>query len=443
MGNTTSNTNNNNTEMEIPKDINLEDKLDFIATHYIFTMDYQSLRKLYGKDYCEKLVILTSDIINAKFNHLEIDKIAKRIEGGENQNSSNEDINSSSPIIENENEEITYFRKDDIDRLNIPPGEKRIMICNEIAKFYIKIAHIFSAIVTTINPEYVYTDFWGNTVKRTFAQKNTIPKGVKIEVNKMNLCGERIDALKGNNNEDILQENINLDTKIKVQPNICEINLKKDANTLEEQPGIPELIDLYYDDNYNFKTGNFEGMSEENKSQYLFDLKRFYSEFTGNTEMPSEIKKFSDIQMKDYNKSKICANLKDDEELSEYNGTYKDFLFSQYANNLRQMVNSVNEKQQKLLSIIDRMFVNMIDPISNKKFIRINPELTDKSLHSVIYETRNLIVDLYLKCEMDFTTGVKLYEAIVESTIEKTLNKQIINLEKVKEELSTSFTSNN
>ena len=123
--------------------------------------------------------------------------------------------------------------------------------------------------------------------------------------------------------------------------------------------------------------------------------------------MPSEIKKFSDIQMKDYNKSKICANLKDDEELSEYNGTYKDFLFSQYANNLRQMVNSVNEKQQKLLSIIDRMFVNMIDPISNKKFIRINPELTDKSLHSVIYETRNLIVDLYLKCEMDFTTGVK------------------------------------
>ena len=39
--------------------------LDYIATYYILTMDFKSLRKLYDKDYCDKLVILTSDIKNS------------------------------------------------------------------------------------------------------------------------------------------------------------------------------------------------------------------------------------------------------------------------------------------------------------------------------------------------------------------------------------------
>ena len=53
MGNKTS-SNNNSKETgfdEEPSDLSLEDKLDFIATHYILTMDFNSLRKLYEKEY--------------------------------------------------------------------------------------------------------------------------------------------------------------------------------------------------------------------------------------------------------------------------------------------------------------------------------------------------------------------------------------------------------
>ena len=62
MGNQTSSTTNKEENGELkPKPIS--QILDYIATYYILTMDFKSLRKLYDKEYCDKLVILTSDII--------------------------------------------------------------------------------------------------------------------------------------------------------------------------------------------------------------------------------------------------------------------------------------------------------------------------------------------------------------------------------------------
>jgi len=45
-------------------DENLEavDLLDIIATKYILTQNFQDMKKLGQKEYCDKLVILTSDI---------------------------------------------------------------------------------------------------------------------------------------------------------------------------------------------------------------------------------------------------------------------------------------------------------------------------------------------------------------------------------------------
>jgi len=34
--------------------------IDYIATHYILTMDFKNLTKLSEKAYCDKLIILTS-----------------------------------------------------------------------------------------------------------------------------------------------------------------------------------------------------------------------------------------------------------------------------------------------------------------------------------------------------------------------------------------------
>jgi hypothetical protein len=156
------------------KVITLSDTLDFIASYYILTMDFTSLSQLHEKKYCDELVVLTSDIINKYFSDLEVQQLAQRVESG--------------------SEKLVYFKKSDIENLNIPSKKE---YCIDIAKFYIKIAHVFAAIVTTINPEYVYKDVFGNTVKKSLMQKSEIPSGVATQVSKINLCSERINALKG------------------------------------------------------------------------------------------------------------------------------------------------------------------------------------------------------------------------------------------------------
>ena len=62
-----------------------------------------------------------------------------------------------------------------------------------IAKFYIKIAHLFAAIVTTINPIYVYKDQEGNTVRATLAEKGKIIVfATTIDI--VNLLAQRMDC---------------------------------------------------------------------------------------------------------------------------------------------------------------------------------------------------------------------------------------------------------
>lgn len=65
-----------------------------------------------------------------------------------------------------------------------------------ISKFYIKIAHIFAAIVTTINPIYVYKDTEGNNIRASLFEKGKIPKNTPREIYKLNICDNRINALK-------------------------------------------------------------------------------------------------------------------------------------------------------------------------------------------------------------------------------------------------------
>ena len=65
--------------------------LDYISTYYIVTMDFKSLRKLYEKEYCDKLVILTSDIIQRYFTDLEITYLAQRVRNGVEVNENDKD----------------------------------------------------------------------------------------------------------------------------------------------------------------------------------------------------------------------------------------------------------------------------------------------------------------------------------------------------------------
>jgi len=396
--------------------------IDYIATYYILTMDFQSLQKLYDKQYCDNLIVLTSDILQRYFTDMEITYLAQRIKNGVEINEMTKD-------------KVIFFNKSDLEKFNVSNSVKKKRLCLGIAKFYIKIAHVFASIVSTINPVYVYKDAQGSIIKKKLFEKEQIPPNVQRKLYKLGICDNRINALKKGQDVDT-DEVKNIHTKM------CDMNLGEDGNskTLNDEPGIPELMDLYLD-KYDYANGSFVGMTDQTQSEYTKDLKRFYKVFTGNDVMPETIKKFSDIKLKDYSKLESCigktAPLRQNVQLNKTTNKdrLKKKLFDDYAENLKQMIQTTNKNQQELIAIINQLFTYVIDPQTQKKRIIVNPKLSETLLQEIVVKTRKLIINLYLKCENDYATGVKLYQAIVELQIKDTTIKQISTLEKETEKL--------
>ena len=417
-----------NETSDTPKDKNLGQLIDYIATHYILTMNFESLQKLSEKSYCDELVVLTADIIEKYFTPLEITYLNQRMKNGITVN-------------ETENDKTIFFLKDQLSSMDIQNPLKKKRVCIGIAKFYIKVAHIFAAIVTTINPTYVYKDSMGNVTKVSLYDKDKIPSNVPRQIYKLNICQNRIDALKRGNE---YTKNMTASDDIIVHPNVCSFNLNKVGNvkTLAEEPGIPELMELYYDDNYDYNSGRFLGMSPETKKDYEEDLRIFYNVFTSNNVdvLPENIKSFNDIKLKDYKNNKDCQGSNPILNTS-IKGSLTNKLFAEYANNMKQMVKNANENQEQLLNVINKLFVYSVNPVSNEKEIRVNPVLNEENIHTIVLETRAIIMKLYLTCEIDYTNGIKIYEAIVEDKILETSQKQINHLGKLSESLAFSENS--
>jgi hypothetical protein len=437
--------------------------MDYIATYYILTMDFISLRKLYDKEYCDKLVILTSEIIEKYFTDMEISYLSTDI---------NENLNK---------EKFIFINKDNLKKIDIQDPEKKKQVCNGIAKFYIKIAHVFATILTTINPVYTYKDDEGNTVQTDIYGKSKIPDDVDISVYKMNICDNRINALKRDIN---LEANEN--DEIHVHPQICSLNVKShnkkggnseektsvseektsvseektsvseektsvskerpeerrsdeleiQTKSLEDEPGIPELMQLYYDDKYDYETGKFSSMSETSKKLFEENLQHFYKVFSNGKDKPEFITKFSDIKLRDFHNQPECQGENPIFE-RDIKDTFTNELFRQYAENIKGMIKKTNDNQEKLLQILNKLFAYTTDPQTKKKIIRVNPKLNEETLQEVILETREIVVKLYLTCENDFINGVKIYEAIIEQMILETAQNQIKTFQKMSDELVT------
>jgi hypothetical protein len=269
----------------------------------------------------------------------------------------------------------------------------------------------------TIHPKYEYIDpISGDKVTKTLRQKNDIPDGIEVKQYSNGLCYEKMNILLGNLHGEV-----------------------ENKDSLMDEPGIPELMELYYDDNYDYNSGRFLGMSPETKKDYEEDLRIFYNVFTGNNvdSLPENIRSFNDIKLKDYKQEKGCQGSNPILNTS-MKGSLTNKLFLEYASNMVQMVKNANENQEQLLSVINKLFVYSVNPMTNEKEIRVNPALNEENIHDIVLETRAIIMKLYLTCEIDYTNGIKIYEAIVEDKILETSQKQINHLGKLSESLAFS-----
>jgi len=427
------------------ENMKMENVIDYIATKYITQSDFNELQNLHKSEYCNKLVILTSSVIKQFLNDIDIEYLDQRTRNG-------------LEINKMDKEKVLYLAKGHMDRLDISNSIRKKRMCIGIAKFYVKIAHLFAAISMTINPRYIYTDLSGKEQDVSIFDKAKIPEQLRssVKYKPTNLCSSRIETLKPVQNTEngisIKGKNCNINKKVKSQIDGVDIpiGIEKDKY-LSDEPGISELELLYFD-KYNFNDGLYYGMTDEAQSDYQSDLELFYKVFTGEESIPPKkgengeilkndkgvplpsITKFSQIPLKAFHKQELCKD-PDSPWTKIYRGNTSDKLFNEYAEHLKAMISKSQEREKSLLSIIKEIFSFWVDPQKKEKVLTVNPKLNNESLQALVTKTRKIIIDLYINCEKDFQKGLKIYEGIVKSKLLVTQQRRIEQFEKKADDL--------
>jgi hypothetical protein len=458
--------------------------LDILATKYILTQNFTDMQKLSNPDYCNKLVILTSDIIKKFLKEREIEYLSQRIKDGvpisvkkkssiiylstqklkkkagkkkkeddeedesDNQEEWEEKVYnadgsyrivkrrgyrglSSATSFKKSYDEALLKEKSLLSELDVENKYEKDSMCKSIAKFYIKIAHLFAAIHKVVNPIYKF-----GTSEYSLMNKLKIPKGAKVTLSEKNLCSRRIKTMKAEETSE---------GKIKVSVNNCRLNKKTKEKSVDddvldnislnigdkiesqkllgEEVGIPQLDKLYLDV-YNFKKGKFTTKSPTSKMEYMKDLETFYKVFTGKKDYKkwnkSKKMSFKDVPLVAYHETEMC---KDDGSAwnKSYEGDKDNKLFVKFAKNIKDMLKKTDNNQQKMLEILDEIFVWIEPPSGLKmeedksirsKLVTINPKLNDKKLQDIVVKTRKLIIAVYLQCEKDYKQGLMIFKAI-------------------------------
>ena len=442
--------NNNNSEFI--------SKLNEIATDYILGQNFQDMIRLTNSKYCNDLVIITSKILKKSFFSNQIQVMYKQISEGD-----------------------IYRGQSMLGISGSSQKEQTKKMCIEISKYYVKIAHLFAAIITTLNPVFSWRSSASSSrailsphipaeppgrteveqgmegvegvedvEKTTLENKHYISEMAKdVKIENLNFCNSRIaDLMDMDELTDLLEDESVMNTmsgelpvsEIKIKTKLCSSNLNNSSvgmgmgtgtvKTVYDLPGFAELSRLY-NDKYNASKGRFDKMSAKSRDEKKRNIDLLYTLFTGNPNPPKDIKSFRDIPLHSFSDTADCSS--PDSMLNKtYVGNTKDKLFVDYVEQVKKMIYDSNMIRNSLLEIIDSIFIANTSSQSDgskTKYI-IDPNLTYEELNNLIDETRKIILKLYVNCEKNFIHTLKILQGIIEAQMFETGQRQIRELEK-------------
>ena len=447
------------TTQNAKSNLELRKQIDYIAKNFIFDSDFTDMTKLGNEKYCNRLMKKVSDVFKNNKDSIDIVLLRKKLYEIKKNNNQQTDLDFSKEYdapaapapapadayetYENEKRQQeqttggegnvkTSRRKSsnrgsptnkERQRATLPNVQNIKKKCNEIAKFYVLFAHLFSCIVSTINP--------------SFEISSSSPDKSKTGANSLDFCSSRLNSLI---NDGLIQ---NSDGDVTIQPNVCKTNTSESGTALRlvDLPGIKALLKL-------FKDGG---------DDYIEDVKYLYKEFTGK-DAPDDIN-IENIPLKVYNKDVECngssgtssrnesrggrprypdPNYYEDERYRNEerdfrntnadvrSGAYltgvtgnptKEKLFSDYIKNIKLMIQKSENNRSLLLEILAEMFTYTYDSDGEISGVIINPSLTFKDLQSLVKRTRKIIIKLYTECEEDYNAGLDIFFALIQEKI--------------------------
>jgi hypothetical protein len=419
--------------------IELRKKIDAAATKVILESNFTDLTKLANEKYCNRLVHKVSKVFQENKDAIDLELLRQTLYDQRIDKMDQDNVDDKkTPEKEKHNKKIKTPRP------RIQNVEKK---CAQISKFYVLFAHLFSCIISTINPSA------SDKKEKTAKEKDA------TESSSLDFCSSRIDALV---NGELVE---NSDGDLLVKPKVCKTNVSKSGNPLHliDLPGMKALQQLYND------AANDGGDGEMEDARYL------YHAFTGK-DAPDNIRRLDQVPLKVYNKDEECKEQKSlyygggngetleeaeklqqrrDKERRElerermfysYNerdrkkneeenartgiylkgivGSLKERLFSEYVQHIKEMMERAESNRSKLLDILSEMFSYTYDSGGNIENVIIHSRLTYKKLQSLIVQTRRIVIKLYTDCEEDYKAGLDIFFAMVQEKIAMKLSVQ-------------------
>jgi hypothetical protein len=478
------------TTQNVNSNSDLRNQIDYIAENFIFDSDFTDMTKLGNEKYCNKLVKKVSDEFKKNKDSIDIVLLRKKLyeikrnkipELNENENENEFKIEKNANVKitdlqkqkpqkelsqrieqeqqqeqqeqttggENRNRSTTHSRSPTT-RKRTPSTQQNMhnikKKCNEIAKFYVLFAHLFSCIVSTVNPS-----FEMNASSASSSDK----KGSAS----LDFCSSRLNLLI---NGELIE---NSEGDITIKPNVCKTNISDAGSALRliDLPGIKALLKL-------FKNGGDDSIE---------DVKYLYKKFTGK-DPPNDVN-IENIPLKVYSKDVECSGSgsssssssssrsesrggamneyqddsyryrdRDERDIRNLNvdvrsGIYstgvignptKEKLFSDYIKNIKFMIQKSEKNRSLLLEILSEMFTYTYDNDGEISGVIINPSLTFKELQSLVRRTRKIIIKLYTECEEDYNEGLDIFFALIQ---EKILSKLTLQDDVLRRELEQSI----
>jgi hypothetical protein len=464
-------------------------KLDLYAQRIILKeVKFNSSLSDSGK--CEKLIIITSEVLNRlPFRLISyMDRRHKLFsERYEMFNAMDR------ALLVNTNPEILKENK-----LDEPNEFRKRQMCVGLARFYVQIGNLFNAIMSTMRP-YNYENtrrtgpdnFYDMLTFGLIEGRNAGAED-RARYETSNMSGF---SKKQKDMREKLDRILRFGTIVPdIAPGAGICSLKNDleqskitpmtmAGTSSSEnkirPSIFAMLEeLYYDifhqtSSTNPKTPQFIAMSAAMKEKiYRTDVQHLYRIVTGGKEPGPDIKTFADVSRYINDNDEINAWCqRDDNKTLKIHVTDElrsDSGFVEYIKHVKEMMRSTTKDRKAIISLLDRIFVTMKksdeellqieenwdkgayrriegferDDEYSRKFFQlnlkydffINPNLTDADLQIITNEARTRIVRLYADSYQRFFKGFQILQKIQEAGALKALMAKVDVAKKAQEQ---------
>ena len=164
------------------------EKVNEVAANYITNLSIPDMEALLDEEYCRKVEVITSKVFLDRVKMHEVDVLVQKTSKGEKINQ--KETNDVAIVVHKDKEHMKQREK-----------FLKKQYCQSIAKFYIKIAHLYAALVKTIDPQfdngnndlfslYGINDDTSDSMKKNIEAKNAVMSDVFN-----GFCFQRIRAL--------------------------------------------------------------------------------------------------------------------------------------------------------------------------------------------------------------------------------------------------------